>query len=71
EETCGQCHWSELSDEDLVRRIPAFAPDEGNSETRTDLTVRINADASVEGQGDDGAHWHVENPVEYVASDHL
>jgi hypothetical protein len=60
EATCGQCHWPELSDEDLVRRIPAFALDEGNSETRTDLVVRVT-----------GAHWHVDNPVEYIALDHL
>jgi hypothetical protein len=71
EETCGQCHWSELSDEDLVRRIPAFALDEDNSETRTDLTVRINPGASANGQTVNGAHWHIDNPVEYIALDHL
>jgi hypothetical protein len=68
EDTCGQCHWPELADEDLLHRIPAFALDEGNSETRTDLVVRINPG---EGQGDNGAHWHVENRVEYIALDHL
>jgi hypothetical protein len=57
-----------LSDQDLALRIPAFALDEGNSETRTDLEVRVNA-GDEPGQG--GAHWHVENPVEYVSFDHL
>jgi hypothetical protein len=71
EDTCGQCHWPELSDEDLVQRIPAFALDEGNSESRTDLTVRVNAEAPDEAPGKSGAHWHVENPVEYISFDHI
>jgi hypothetical protein len=68
EDTCGQCHWPELSDQDLAHRIPAFALDEGSSETRTDLTVRVNP--SIE-EGVSGAHWHVENPVEYISFDRL
>jgi hypothetical protein len=68
EETCGQCHWPDLSDEALALRIPAFALDEGNSETRTDLEVRVNAGDE---PGQSGAHWHVENPVEYVSFDRL
>ena len=65
--TCGQCHWPGLSDEDVTHRIPSFALDESNTASRTDLTVRVNPGTEA---GENGAHWHVQNPVEYISFDH-
>ena len=68
-EICEQCHWPEKSYGDQVCLISTFAADEGNSETRTRLVLRISETGEGEGIRLPGTHWHIENPVWYVTRD--
>jgi len=66
-EICEQCHSPGQALGDRLRLSSAFAEDEQNSETRTQLLVRVSGEGGEIGQP--GAHWHVANPVWYVARD--
>ena len=64
---CEQCHWPQKFYDDRLAIIPDYAPDEQNSLTQTlgDEDRRRSAES---GQGR-GIHWHIENPVYYIATD--
>jgi len=68
EVVCEQCHWPEKFYEDRLVVMPTFAQDKVNSLTRTALLMRTGGGRQVEGRGR-GIHWHIENPVWYIASD--
>jgi len=61
---CEQCHSPEMPYEDQIERSSQFAQDETNSETQTLLLVKIDQEGKRT-----GAHWHIENPVWYIARD--
>ena len=54
--------------EDRLAIIPDYAPDEQNSLTQTQLLMKTGGGSTESGQGR-GIHWHIENPVYYIATD--
>ena len=68
EVVCEQCHWPQKVYDDRVVTKPSYAPDEKNSLTETALVVNTGGGPSELGQGR-GIHWHIENPVYYIATD--
>jgi hypothetical protein len=67
-ESCEKCHWPESFHDDTVREIKHFATDAENSETSTYLIMHVGGGTAREGRGK-GVHWHIENEVEYIATD--
>ncbi len=67
-EACENCHKPEVFSGDKLVETRRFAEDENNSTTSTFLVVKTGGGTSREGLGF-GIHWHVENVVEYYATD--
>jgi hypothetical protein len=67
-ESCELCHWPPAFHGDTVREITRFQSDEENSEKRTYLILKTGAGERERGLGY-GIHWHISNPVEYIATD--
>jgi hypothetical protein len=67
-ESCELCHWPPAFHGDTVREITRFLPDEQNTEERTYLILKTGAGTREQGLGY-GIHWHITNPVEYIADD--
>jgi hypothetical protein len=67
-ESCELCHWPPAFHGDTVREIVRYRPDEENTEERTYLILKTGAGTREEGLGY-GIHWHITNPVEYIAAD--
>jgi hypothetical protein len=67
-ESCERCHWPPAFHGDTVREIKHFEPDQTNTEKRTYLILKTGAGTRPEGLGY-GIHWHITNPVEYIATD--
>jgi nitrate/TMAO reductase-like tetraheme cytochrome c subunit len=65
---CEQCHWPQKFYEDRLAVIPDYAPDEQNSLTQTELLMKTGGGSTELGMGR-GIHWHIENPVHYIATD--
>jgi len=65
---CEQCHWPQKVYEDRLAVVPDYAPDEQNSLTQTQLLMKTGGGSTESGQGR-GIHWHIENPVYYLATD--
>jgi nitrate/TMAO reductase-like tetraheme cytochrome c subunit len=67
-EACENCHKPEVFSGDKLVEIHRFGSDEANTPTSSYLAVKIGGGTQREGLGY-GIHWHVENVVEYFASD--
>lgn len=69
-DTCEHCHWPEKFTGDLVRRFVSYSDDEANSESVTELQIRVGGGGWRHG-GPNGIHWHTSPnlKVEYIASD--
>lgn len=67
-ESCERCHWPPAFHGDTVWEIRRFEPDEQNTEKRTYLILKTGGGERERGLGY-GIHWHIENPVEYIATD--
>jgi hypothetical protein len=67
-ESCELCHWPSAFHGDTVREIKHFESDEQNTEERTYLILKTGGGQRDRGLGF-GIHWHIENPVEYIATD--
>ncbi len=67
-EVCEHCHWPEIFYEDRALEIAHFSEDEENTRTNTYMLVKIGGGTHRAGQGR-GIHWHIENPIEYIATD--
>jgi hypothetical protein len=67
-ESCELCHWPPAFHGDTVRKITRFEPDEENTQKDTYLILKTGAGTREEGLGY-GVHWHITNPVEYIATD--
>jgi hypothetical protein len=67
-ESCELCHYPPAFHGDTVREITRFLPDEENTRKDTYLILKTGAGTREEGLGY-GIHWHITNPVEYIASD--
>jgi len=68
EVVCEQCHWPEKFYDDRMLTVPRYAPDEANSLTQIKLLLKTGGGAQNAGLGR-GIHWHIENPVYYIATD--
>jgi hypothetical protein len=69
-ESCELCHWPPAFHGDRVQEVKTFQPDEKNTETRTYLILKTGGGERAKGLGA-GIHWHIENAVEYIATDDL
>ena len=69
-DSCERCHWPEKFSNDKVRSIKRFATDEKNTATQIYLVMHTGGGTKRVGLGR-GIHWHIETPVEYVATDPL
>lgn len=67
-ESCELCHWPPAFHGDTVREIKHFEPDRDNTERRIYLLLKTGGGERSSGLGY-GIHWHIENKVEYIATD--
>jgi hypothetical protein len=67
-ESCERCHWPPAFHGDRVDEIRHYKPDETNTLTRTFLILKTGGGQRDQGLGG-GIHWHIENPVQYIATD--
>ncbi len=68
EVVCEQCHWPQKIYGDRVVVKNEYATDETNSKTQVALNVHTGGGSEAEGYGR-GIHWHIDNPVYYIATD--
>ncbi|MCK4899867.1 MAG: NapC/NirT family cytochrome c [Anaerolineales bacterium] len=68
-ETCELCHFPQKFSDDSLREIKSYENDLENTPTSTYLTLKTGGGSKREGLGR-GIHWHIENQVEYLATDH-
>ncbi|MGD9405742.1 MAG: hypothetical protein PVH95_11380 [Anaerolineae bacterium] len=67
-ESCEQCHFPAAFHDAMAREIEHFLPDADNTGKLTYLLLRTGAGTEDAEQGY-GIHWHITNPVEYIATD--
>ncbi len=68
EVVCEQCHWPEKFYAERLVVLSHYGTDEGNSVTRTALLLKTGGGSEAAGLGR-GIHWHIANPVYYIATD--
>ena len=68
-ETCELCHFPEKFSDDSLREIKHFENDTFNTPSSTYLVMKTGGGTKRTGLGQ-GIHWHIENPVNYYATDH-
>ncbi len=68
EVVCEQCHWPEKFYQDRLATVPHYAEDENNRLTQIKLLLKTGGGTQNAGQGR-GIHWHIANPVYYIATD--
>lgn len=69
-ETCEKCHFPAKFSDDSLREIIHYTNDIDNTPLSTFLALRTGGGTERIGLGF-GIHWHIENPVYYVATDEL
>jgi hypothetical protein len=67
-ESCERCHWPPAFHGDRVLEIKRYLPDEQNTLERIFLILKTAGGSREFGLGY-GIHWHIMNPVEYIATD--
>ena len=67
-ETCEKCHSPAKFSDDSLRAIVHYADDKDNTNTTTYLILKTGGGTKRLGLGK-GIHWHIENPVYYLATD--
>jgi nitrate/TMAO reductase-like tetraheme cytochrome c subunit len=67
-ETCELCHFPEKFSDDSLREIKHYGNDTNNTPTSTYLTLKTGGGSKRLGLGR-GIHWHIENQVEFLATD--
>lgn len=68
EVVCEQCHWPEKFYTDRLVVQNRFATDQDNSLTQVAFNLNTGGGRVTEGLGR-GIHWHIANPVYYIATD--
>ena len=68
QETCELCHFPEKFSDDSLREIERFSNDVANTPQTTFLVMNTGGGSEQLGLGR-GIHWHIVNPVEYLALD--
>lgn len=67
-DVCETCHLPEQFSSDTLIERKNFALDENNTLSYTYLILKTGGGTRREGLGN-GIHWHIENPVDYIALD--
>lgn len=67
-ETCELCHSPQKFSDDSLREIKHFGNDRNNTPTSIYLVLKTGGGSKREGLGL-GIHWHIENQVQYLATD--
>ncbi len=67
-DVCETCHYPELFSTDSLVELKRYGYDEDNTLSYTYLILKTGGGTSREGLGY-GIHWHIENPVEFIALD--
>ena len=67
-ETCEKCHFPEKFSDDSLREVKEFLPDKANTPRSTFLVLKTGGGSQRQGLGR-GIHWHIENKVEFLATD--
>ena len=67
-ETCELCHSPQKFSDDSLREIERFGTDKNNTPYSTYLTLKTGGGSKREGLGR-GIHWHIENKVQFLATD--
>ena len=67
-DVCETCHFPEVVSDDSLIELKRYAYDPGNSLSYTYLIMKTGGGSKREGLGR-GIHWHIENPVEFIALD--
>ncbi len=68
-ETCERCHFPEKFSDDSLREIKTFSDDLANTPSSIYLIMKTGGGSAREGLGR-GIHWHIENQVYYLPTDH-
>jgi len=63
-DTCEQCHWPQKFVGDKLKVLTKYKEDEGNTELKTVLLLRVGG---IQGRESKGIHWHVDpaNRIRY------
>ncbi|MBN2500710.1 MAG: NapC/NirT family cytochrome c [Anaerolineales bacterium] len=67
-ESCETCHFPEKFSDDSLREIKQYSYDENNTPQSLFLVMKTGGGTQRQGLGY-GIHWHIENQVEYLATD--
>jgi hypothetical protein len=67
-ESCEKCHYPPAFHGDRVRQVKNFGKDEQSTGEDTYLILKTGGGQRDKGLGY-GIHWHIENPVQYIATD--
>ncbi len=67
-DTCERCHFPEKFSDDSLREIQRFQNDLANTPISIYLTLKTGGGSKRQGLGR-GIHWHIENPIFYLATD--
>ena len=67
-ETCELCHFPEKFSDDSLRENVLYRSDQDNSSYTLYLILKTGGGSQRIGLGQ-GIHWHIENPVQYLALD--
>jgi nitrate/TMAO reductase-like tetraheme cytochrome c subunit len=67
-DTCERCHFPEKFSDDSLREIRRFENDMANTPISIYLTLKTGGGSKRQGLGR-GIHWHIENPILYLATD--
>ena len=67
-ESCEKCHYPPAFHGDRVMIVRHYEPDETNTEQDTYLILKTGGGQRSQGLGF-GIHWHIENPISYIATD--
>jgi nitrate/TMAO reductase-like tetraheme cytochrome c subunit len=67
-DTCEKCHFPEKFSDDSLREIKTYQNDVENTQISTFLILKTGGGSTRLGLGR-GIHWHIENPIYYLALD--
>ncbi|MFA5836761.1 MAG: c-type cytochrome [Bellilinea sp.] len=67
-DVCETCHYPEVVSDDSLVELKRYAYDPDNTLSYTYLILKTGGGSKREGLGR-GIHWHIENPVEFIALD--
>ena len=65
---CERCHSPDKFSDDSVREYKRYDAERNNAPKTTHLIFRTGGGTAREGRGK-GIHWHIENEVQYIATD--